>query len=785
MTTTQPRGNLDGSRAAHDEVDFTTLEGGPWDGKTYSYIPRHQLEIDPSVQLHAEADLEIDPITYQVLRSRFWHVNLEHCDTIKKVSGSPTIVWSDDFNTCILTEVGDTVVSGPSIQYFTGCADLVVKWTLENRGANPGIADGDVFMQNDPYIGAPHQQDTSTYAPVFWDGKLFCWIFSQCHVGDIGGVDPGSFCVNSRDIFDDPLPFPPMKLVRGGVIQNDVAELFVRQSRMPSMIALQLRSQIAGINATRNRFVEALEEYGPAVVKGVMRRMIADCADAVGKRLLAIPDGEWSETVYTASVGPADRHAHRESTSIRKIGDRMICSNAGTDPQALAGNSTYSSWRSALISAASALFASDQRYCPAGVVQHLEFRPTPGTRNVATFPVAISALTSTLVSVNIAYLALSKMLLSGPEHVRLTANAAGGLSAPGWWMSSGLDRNDQFVADATGDSLFGAIGAFAQRDGVDTGGAWWFPRTVAGNAEEWELALPILYLYRKEKRGSGGAGCFRGGNGAEIAITGHKTRDFNVQICSTDPAVNATRGLAGGLPGHSGNHRYVGASTILDALQAGRIPRSIEDIAEMAGPLERVAPKSFLRLLPQDVFIVGYCAGGGVGDPLQRDPRSVSDDIIDGAIDRSRAERQWGVAVDGGGLVDIVETERLRDDMRKVRRDAVPVSAAVQTTRRRAKGAVVRTVAPGIDSVDESDGRYWSCEACGTLLGSTDGNFKLGALVLNADLNDIDPIVYPRIADFCDDDIVLRLYVCPNCVAQLAVDLCRRTDDHSWDYKLT
>jgi len=144
-----------------------------WDGRRNSYIPRETLAIDPGLALHTEVDLDVDPITYQVLRSRFWHKNLEHGDVIQRVSGSVPVVYSRDYATALLTETGDVVTIGPTIVFFSTLADQIVKWTLENRSATPGIQDGDVFLQNDPYIAAAQQSDTAFYAPVFRDGRLF------------------------------------------------------------------------------------------------------------------------------------------------------------------------------------------------------------------------------------------------------------------------------------------------------------------------------------------------------------------------------------------------------------------------------------------------------------------------------------------------------------------------------------------------------------------------------------------------------------------------------------
>jgi N-methylhydantoinase B len=186
------------------EVDPGFLKDGTWDGRFgYSYVPppASGLRLPPEVLLHSEFDLDIDPITYQVLRNRFWSINLDHSDTIRRVSGSPVIVYMDDFNTALLTETADLLMAGPSIQWFAALGDLPIKWTMENRGQNPGIAEGDVFFHNDPWIGCTHAMDVGMFAPVFHEGRIFSWIFSQCHVGDVGGPFPGSFNPLANDLY--------------------------------------------------------------------------------------------------------------------------------------------------------------------------------------------------------------------------------------------------------------------------------------------------------------------------------------------------------------------------------------------------------------------------------------------------------------------------------------------------------------------------------------------------------------------------------------------------------
>ena len=109
-----------------------------WDGKDFPYRPGATLNIKGDLKFHSSDATDIDPITFEVLSSRLWSINEEHADTIQRVSGSPVVVHNYDFNTCIQTEDGEPFLFAPYIQYFTGAAELVIKYTLENRSDNPG-----------------------------------------------------------------------------------------------------------------------------------------------------------------------------------------------------------------------------------------------------------------------------------------------------------------------------------------------------------------------------------------------------------------------------------------------------------------------------------------------------------------------------------------------------------------------------------------------------------------------------------------------------------------------
>ena len=247
---------------------------GFWDGVARSYIPPKQLTIDPSVTLSTEQAAEVDPVTAEVVRYALLNANFEHADLIQRLCVSPVTMLTRDYQASVLTEDGDLVCLGPNLQYFSTSHCLTVKWTLENRSANPGIRPGDIFLSNDPYVGAPHQPDTCVYAPLFVGDEMFCWVGNSMHLADVGGSVQGSFCITAADAWMDPPSFPPIRLVENGVLRDDVEQLFARQSRVPPAVKMDLRAAVAGVTGTLAR----LEAHRP------LRRADGQGRDAVDDR---------------------------------------------------------------------------------------------------------------------------------------------------------------------------------------------------------------------------------------------------------------------------------------------------------------------------------------------------------------------------------------------------------------------------------------------------------------------------------------------------------------------
>src|SRR5438067_1340483 len=284
---------------------LSELAGVAFDGVRSGYVPPQKLRISEKLKLHKKSKKDIDPVTFEVVRHALWNVNEEHGATIQRLSGSPVAMYALDLNPSILTEDAEFVYFGPYMQYMSGVTDTQVKWTLENRADNPGIHDGDMFLANDPWVGAAHQMDVMLLCPVFWRGELFCWVTNCLHQYDIGGITPGSFCPSARDAFDEGILIPPVKIVERNEIRRDIEEIYLRSSRKPSAVALDFRAQLAGNMTAKDRVLALINRYGAETVKGVMKKIIDDGERAFLKKLARLPDvmciggtSQWPATIF-------------------------------------------------------------------------------------------------------------------------------------------------------------------------------------------------------------------------------------------------------------------------------------------------------------------------------------------------------------------------------------------------------------------------------------------------------------------------------------------------------
>jgi N-methylhydantoinase B len=587
---------------------------------------------------------ELDAISYEVLRHRLWAINEEHGITLLRISGSPAAVYAQDFNPGILTAEGEWVYFGPYVQFMTASADAAVRWVLEHRAVSPGIHEGDIFITNDPWVSSIHQQDVVVVAPVFVHGELTAWVSNTLHMYDIGGPTPGSYCPTARNVYEEPPMFPPIKIQEAGVPRLDVFEVWLRQSRTPDKMALDLNGLMAGCNVAAERIQDTCERYGARQVRATMMRIISNAEKTFVQRLSNIPDGTWRERGYIEVAYPDDRGVYANVLQVTKSGTELYFSNEGSAPQVGSINCTVNSWRGAIMAALNPPFLSDQLNAIGGALRHCHFEPREALINSAQHPMGVSNSSPCLMlnTIAVANNCLARMLACD-EEMKQKLLVSGAMSIQVVDVHAGIDQRGEAFGLSRMDSFLGAVSGSAVRDGIDTGGHAWAPKGTAPNVEHNEQSMPILYLWRRNLVDSGGAGLHRGGNGAVMAIIPHRTDRIVHHIAGFGMAVPTSTGIFGGEPAAPNRVIAIRQSNARELLERGRIPRGA---AEITGEHEYIHARGELLQGPDDVWLNWYAAGGGYGSPLDRPAEAVLADVDSDVVSRESALRNYGVRLD-------------------------------------------------------------------------------------------------------------------------------------------
>ena len=709
--------------------------------------------------------MKVDPITYEVVRHRLWQINDEQGSTIRTIATSPIVVEGNDFNVGLFTREGELAVAGPYVLAHVTTMDSVIQNVMKIAKE---IHDGDMFMVNDPYIGALHQNDVAITSPLYWGGECVMWVGNVIHHTDVGGIDEGSFCVNARNVHQEP-PRYFLKIMDRGKFSPEVERTFMLNSRLPDMVALDLRAQVGALNVVKRRLTELIQERGVDVVREVMHRSIDDAEARLRERIAELPDGSWSTEVYMDGDRVGSQRICKVALTLTKRGDELFFDYAGTDPQSEgAVNSTsYGCYAGTTTPVFSFLCGNDIDWNSA-VKRCVHVRAPEGSVMNARYPAAVS-----ICSIGfswIAAVAATKVLaqmFSASETYRDRV-------CPSWGASCnannifGVNWRGKRVGALLSDHRGTGAGARSFADGFDHSGMIFSYLSFMADVESQEWKLPILYLYRRELLDSGGPGKFRGGLTTVAALTPYRTESLIWKSQNTAGVeVSNASGIDGGYPGAGSQVSVVRQSQVWEKLRRGEIPL---DYGEFGGRIEHLPSKSDGRLDPDDVFIFYPAGGGGYGDPLERDPELVRKDVVRGAVTVEGALRYYGVVLTADFEVDEQSTKRERARRIRQRREGVvPVPGTLPDS-----GEVIRQVAEYLEEV-RADGRLFiRCRVCRHVLCSAEEDFKQFAVRRERPLAEAGPwLALPWKGE--SPHFVLIESVCPSCGFVLDVQERLRT----------
>lgn len=709
----------------------------------------------------------IDPLTYEVVRHRLWSVTDEMGEALKRMSGSPIVTDANDFDFAISDELGQEVQVGLYNTMLVGAVDLAIYWTLQHRATNPGITEGDMFLCNDPWVGGGlHQNDVIVYQPIFYDGKLFGWTSAICHEPDLGGVGLGSFSPAAQDVFSESLPTPPVKVVRDYELQSDVADLWTRRSRVPMLVALDLRAKIGANTVGRKRLLSVIEQYGADTVKAVMKRMMADAEHRLRDKLSSLPDGTWKATGYQDQACEGDRDLHKITVAMTKTADRLTFDFTGTDKQAGVINCTYAGMRGGVMLALLPILAGDIPWSAGGLMRCFDLITEEGTINNASYPAAVSRapIGPAWQTGNLVAECLAQMLDTSLEFSKnVQATCCGTWDTA---VIAGLDeRGEQPVPflSAMMDPMAGGYGARPHADGMDTGGLFCIPMGRVPDTEMTEFLYPVLSLWRREEPDSGGPGRQRGGLSASTAITPHGTSlPIGLVLASAGKAVAQNAGLAGGHPGNTGLDVLARNTDLHAQFAQGRLPG---DLTELAGEQELGNCYAHSHLAAGEVLYMFWQGGGGYGDPLARDPAAVVHDLLEGKVTPTAGASVYGVVTGPDGVLDEAATVERRQEHRDRRRARSEVTGRVPDAH--VDPTAGRRLDDNLVAVGTSDREVVACVHCGQVLTESAEGDRLALARYEGPSTEAGPQVVSAPEVYVDAEVVFRQYCCPGCYTAL------------------
>ena len=733
----------------------------------------------PGLALHTtQGSPSVDLVTFEVVSHRMWQICDEMGATLRKVSGSPVATEAADFATMIADESGAGVYMGPYVLNHAVVLEDIIAWTLNHRAENPGIAGNDMFLCNDPWVGAAHQNDVAIYAPLFLDDALFAWTGTTIHQVDVGGPSPGSFAIGAADVFGEGPPLPPVKIMRDGVLQKDIEDVYIRRSRQPAMLQLDLRAQIAANNVAQSRLRTLAGKFGADAVKDVMKTVMDRTENALRRRLDDFPDGTWRHVDNIEVAGAGDRGVYQVRCAMSKHRSELHFDFRGTDPQTGMINGGSGAAMAGVMAALLPMLAGDQTWATGAIRRLVRLTNPRGTLINARYPAACSiASTSAICAVhNCAQATVAKMLCTHPEHRRRVL-AGGGGSWPAMQVMGHDQRGRAFVTQLQEPTAMG-YGARSWADGVNTAGPYAIPAARNANVETTELVWPMLVLYRREVPDTGGAGRWRGGLGGNFAFVLHGTSEDLIHVSAAAcVAFPSHGGLSGGCPGSACRYLILRNTDVNTLLAQGRLPTRLN---EVKGEIELLGPKSETRQGHDDVYEITFYGGGGYGDPIDRPCELVMADVRRGTVSRDAALSVYGVVLDSeSDEIDPIATALRREEMRKERLGGATPRNPVSETR--ARGA--DECGTAISEYVAIRNHRFVCIKCDHHICDDGENHKLHLATREFPITELSPLNRDP-SEYVDHEIVCRAFYCPACATQFDVEICDRSQPPIWDCEL-
>jgi acetone carboxylase, alpha subunit len=683
-----------------------------WDGKT---LKQMREEVDKASRdtghyagLKALPLKESEPIRFEKMFAKLRGGVVHARETAKRVAASPIVEQEGELCFTLYTPEADSVVTSTGIIIHVGTMGAAIKYMIRNDyEGNPGIHDGDIFCNNDCHIGNVHPCDVHTIVPIFWEGELIGWVGGVTHVIDTGATAPGSMTVGPVSRYDDGYQVACRKIGANDTLFRDWLIESQRSVRTTKYWLLDERTRVAGCHMIRDLVLDLVREEGVDTYKQFIREVIEDGRRGFVNQVktLLIPGKYRQASFVDVPYKNLDVPPYARVNTIMHAPTEMTIDKDGKFKIDFEGVNRWGwhSYNATPVSITSGIWVMmSQTLIPNdrvndGAYFASEFAlPYGSWLNPDDIRTAHSYAWHFLVSAwSPLWRALSRQYFA---RGYLEEVNAGNANTSNWLQGGGYNQYDENHAVNSFESAAEGVGASAVRDGIDHAAAIWNPEGDMGDMEIWELAEPLIYLGRTIKPNTGGYGKYRGGCGYETLRMVYGAKDWTMFFMGNG-YISSDCGLMGGYPAASG-YRFEAHNTDLKERIAKGLPIPTGGDPDPDNPRyeQFLSGGEIIRnkqsITTETIFenydlYLNYLRGGpGFGDPIEREPKKVEEDLNGGYLLPRYAENIYGAALERGEngkyQVDLEGTEKCREEIRKERlKRGVPTKQWIDKERKK------------------------------------------------------------------------------------------------------
>jgi N-methylhydantoinase B len=571
----------------------------------------------------------LDPVTLAVVNGRLVQIADEMDATLYRSAFNPIIAEAHDAcHGLYHAETGATLVQGTSgLPIFVGAMAFAVKAVIDRVARDGGLEAGDTFIFNDPYDGGTHLNDFRLVRPLMRNGRLFAWIASVGHWLDVGGAVPGGYNPKATEFYQEGILIPPVKLVRTGILQQDIVDILLANTRVPQSNWGDLNGQLNALDLGERRLHVLLDEYGDDAIAAALSALSARADALMRANITALPDGTYSYDDFLDNDGVTDRSL-RIALDMTIAGDGMLLDFSRSAPPC---DGPLNIARSTTIAACYVALKHIFTDVPAngGCLAPVQFVIPDTTLLAVSAPRPVAGYTETILRViDVIFGAFSKV---APDRAQgspfATINA---LSLAGWRA----DHRRWIMFCFFG----GGLGGNPEGDGLNHSNNPISTATIPP-VEILESLYPVMFTQWALRPDSGGPGRHRGGLGAVYEIETLAESGADVFLIG-ERGKYPPFGVNGGKP--AALNRFVFETD--DGEKTPPLVSKITDVKIRSGQKVRLETPG----------------GGGFGDPKERDPALVARDARLGYVSRRAALSDYRVVLRDDLSVDTAATAKAR-----------------------------------------------------------------------------------------------------------------------------